>query len=398
MARLTKTYVDKAPLPPPKANGTANQTFHRDDALPGFALRITSGGAKSFIVERRINGKVKRMTLGRYGHLTVEQARSEAIKLLSEVAQGKDPIKEKRAKAARTVTLQEAFESYLASRKDLKPGTVKNYTKCINGCFSDWKTTRLLDISKDMVALRHRDLGKRAPQRANNAMRVLRAIFNHAIHVYEDASGNPLIPINPVTRLSQNREWYPTKRRQTLIKPHELAAWYAGTEAVDNTTTRDLLRLILFTGLRKTEAMTLRWADIDLKARTLTVTDTKNRDPHTLPLSDYLFDLLSARHAEAQSPWVFPSPYFDGPMAEPRTAVKKVIEVSGVPFTVHDLRRTFITIAESLDISAYALKRLVNHRVSQDVTAGYIIADVERLRIPMERVSAFLLTHIEHKD
>ncbi|RLA10769.1 MAG: integrase, partial [Gammaproteobacteria bacterium] len=69
----------------------------------------------------------------------------------------------------------------------------------------------------------------------------------------------------------------------------------------------------------------------------------------------------------------------------------KVVERSGVAFTLHDLRRTFITIAESLDISAYALKRLLNHKMTNDVTAGYIITDVERLREPMQRITEFFV-------
>jgi hypothetical protein len=55
------------------------------------------------------------------------------------------------------------------------------------------------------------------------------------------------------------------------------------------------------------------------------------------------------------------------------------------------LRRTFITIAESLDIPAYALKRLLNHKMNNDVTAGYIISDVERLRAPMQKVTDYML-------
>jgi hypothetical protein len=80
-------------------------------------------------------------------------------------------------------------------------------------------------------------------------------------------------------------------------------------------------------------------------------------------------------------------------LIEPRRQVQKVIQLSGVSFTLHDLRRTFIIIAESLDISAYALKRLVNHKMSNDVTAGYIVSDVECLRKPMEQVSAQLLQY-----
>jgi integrase len=62
-----------------------------------------------------------------------------------------------------------------------------------------------------------------------------------------------------------------------------------------------------------------------------------------------------------------------------------------ITFTVHDLRRTFITIAEGLDIPAYALKRLLNHKISHDVTGGYVIADAERLREPMQKVTDFIL-------
>jgi hypothetical protein len=67
-----------------------------------------------------------------------------------------------------------------------------------------------------------------------------------------------------------------------------------------------------------------------------------------------------------------------------------VVEEIGFSFTIHDLRRTFITIAESLDISAYAVKRLVNHKMNSDVTAGYIMNDVERLRKPMQQISDYL--------
>jgi predicted DNA-binding protein len=68
-----------------------------------------------------------------------------------------------------------------------------------------------------------------------------------------------------------------------------------------------------------------------------------------------------------------------------------VIERSGVTFTTHDLRRTFATVADSLDIPGYAVKALLNHKTGADVTVGYIIADVERLRGPMQRITDYLL-------
>jgi len=76
---------------------------------------------------------------------------------------------------------------------------------------------------------------------------------------------------------------------------------------------------------------------------------------------------------------------------EPRKAMLNVIELSSIEFTVHDLRRTFITTAESLDISAYALKRLLNHKMNNDVTSGYLIIDAERLRKPMQQITDYFL-------
>ena len=119
--------------------------------------------------------------------------------------------------------------------------------------------------------------------------------------------------------------------------------------------------------------------------------DTKNHSDHTLPLSDYLFDLLTQRKAGAAGEYVFPGTGAGGYIVEPRKQMARVTEASGVAFTVHDLRRTFITIAESLDIPAYALKRLLNHANGADVTAGYIVASTERLREPMQKITDFVL-------
>jgi len=396
--RITKSFVDKIDLPQPTAEGKPTQAFYRDSAIPGFGLRVTSGGAKAFIAEKRIHGKVKRITLGRYGNLTVEQARNEAMQLLGQVAAGKDPLAERKARVIQGTTLLQAFEDYLATRKDLKASTIHDYRRSIDGPFADWQDTPLTAITKDMVELRHRTLGKTSPARANNAMRLLRALFNHARKKYEDAQGNPIIPVNPVDRLSDSRAWYTVKRRRTLIKPHLLPAWYAATLKLNHETTRDYLHFLLFTGLRRSEASRLPWADADFGDRTFTVRETKNHRDHTLPMSDYLEDLLARRYEARTSPYVFPSESERGYLVEPRTAVARVAALSGVPFQLHDLRRTFTTIAESMDISSYAAKRLINHKDPNDVTARYIVSNVERLRAPMQRITNLLTNAMRMKE
>ena len=274
----------------------------------------------------------------------------------------------------------------------------------ITTALRDWQTKPIVDISKDMVAKRHTKLGENHGEAyANLSMRVLRAVMNFAAGQYEDIKGRTILPDNPVKRLSQTRAWYKNKRRDSVIKAHQLPAWYQSVMSLQDDignkaeTVRDYLLLLLFTGLRRQEAARLRWDDVDLKARTLTVTDTKNSSPHTLPLSDFLFDLFKRRKQSTDSIFVFSGSGATGYLIEPKRQMQKVKQQSGVDFTIHDLRRTFITTAESLDISAYALKRLLNHKMNNDVTAGYIVSDVERLRKPMQTIASALLAHA-HDD
>ena len=159
---ITKTFVDKVPVPESGTDGKSNPVFYRDSAISGFGLRVTCGGVKSFIVEKRIDGKVKRKTLGRYGNLTVEQARKEAQKFLGQVASGVDPIREGQEKRAKRITLNDAFQDYLATRKNLKPNTLNDYKASIDQIFKDWQSKALSDISRDMVLTRHSEYGKRA--------------------------------------------------------------------------------------------------------------------------------------------------------------------------------------------------------------------------------------------
>jgi len=207
---------------------------------------------------------------------------------------------------------------------------------------------------------------------------------------YDDLNGNPIIQSNPVSRLSRTRGWFRVERRRTVIKPYQLADWYQGTLKLQSDTARDYLHFTLMTGLRRGESASLSWDMVDFEDRTFTIPKTKNGESHTLPLSDFTFVLLKRRLKEYGGyHHVFPSNSKQGHYTDPKKAIEYVKDYSGVEFCMHDLRRTFITIAESLDISVYALKRMMNHKMANDVTAGYIISDVERLRDPMQRITDY---------
>jgi integrase len=392
---LTKRTIENLRLP------AGGQAFHRDSQLKGLAVRVTAGGTKAFVLEKLVRGRVRRITLGRVGEISLDHARKLAQRMLGQIADGRDPAEERRRTAAAAVTLDDVFRDYLAQRS-LKPKTVSDYERAITVAFADWRRRPLAAITREAVERRFNRLrDENGPAWANLCMRVLRAILNFAAGKYADERGQSPFAGNVVRVLNDARMWARVDRRRTVIAPHQLAAWYQGVASLDNTTVRDyLLLLLLFTGLRRREGARLRWSDVDLVGKTLTVTDTKNHQPHTLPLPDFLFDLLSARQETRINDFVFPGDGAHGHLIDPKKAKTRVIEAAGVAFTLHDLRRTFATVAESLDIPGYALKRLLNHSPVGDVTGGYIVITVERLRAPMQAIADCLLRAmgIEHTE
>jgi integrase len=381
--KLTKNAVDKLPTPENAA------TFYRDDEILGFGVKVFPSGTKTFFLEKRIEGKVRRMKIGRYGVLTADQARKEAVKLAGDIAKGGNPVKAKAKIRLEAKTLQHAFDDYF-QRRTLKPQTVFDIQRCMNECFPDWLDKPMKAITADMISKRHRDHGaERSEARSNLAMRYLRAVFNFAIESYLDTDGLPLITDNPVKR-AMNKAWFRVERRQTIIKPHELGAWVQAVMELPHAETRDFFMTVLLTGLRHQEALGLQWKNVDLAGKTLTVIDPKNHHDHTLPLSDYLLELLARRKAVSVSDDVFATPAGNR-IKNIRFAQASVTKSCDVAFCVHDLRRTFATIAESLDVPGYALKRLLNHANGSDVTAGYIVNSPERLREPMQKVTDYVL-------
>lgn len=392
--KITKTVVDKAPIP------EGEPTFIRDNQLKGFGVRITNKGTKSFVVEKRINGRNRRMTLGRYGELTVEQARTLAQRTLGKIAFGEDPAAEKQRKLAQGTTLKQAFHEFKKTRgKKLRPKTLYDYERFMDVAFKKWQSRPIVSITRTMIRQTHQEMGEtRGEAYANGSMRFLRSLLNFSSAAFEDGTGHSILPDNPVLVLTQTRAWYRPQRRRTVIKTYQLPVWYqavmklkAPLQPAGFETVADCLLLLLFTGLRKSEALTLKWSQIDLQDYTLTLPDPKNHEEHVLPLSDFIHELLRLRLENAVNEYVFPGKDGVSYLVEPKRQVSKVVELSGVSFTLHDLRRTFITAAESIDIAPYTIKRLANHKISGDVTAGYIVSDTERLRTPMQKITNFLL-------
>jgi len=378
--RITKSALEKLPCP------ERGQTYYRDTDLRPFGVCVGKT-TKTYFVQRNHRGKTRRISLGRHGEITLHEARTKAFDVLRKIGTATDPSAKSSNRSAKILTLRDAFADYLRIRRNLKERSRNDYEGVLRRHLGDWLDCPLASITSSMCLERHALIGTtKGKSVANTSMRVLRTIYNCTAETYDQ------MPPNPVLKLSQTRAWYRERRRRSVIRLHDLPRWYAAVMDLECETMRDYLRLLLFTGLRRSEGLGLRWADVDFGNRILTIPDTKNHEPLTLPLSDFLFALLKQRRsADPDGEWVFAGHRTDKHFQEPKKAVKRVIERSEVPFMLHDLRRTFITVAESLDIPAYALKALLNHKDQSDVTAGYIILDVERLRRPMQSISDFLI-------
>ena len=382
--KLNKTFVDRLPNP------GKGQVFYWDADLLGFGMYVGTT-SKTWFVEKRIANKTKRVSLGKYPTLTAEQARTEAMKQLNKMANGIDPVKEKREKKIKSVTLGEVFVEFLNARQ-LKPKTIRDYNGVMNNIYPDWQKLPITDITRDAVECRHKKIGgERGEAYANLGARTLRSVLNYASAKYETGKGLSILPENPVKRISQTRSWYKVEQRTRHLKPHQLQAWFDAVLSIDNDTIRDYLIFVLLTGCRKDESAKLQWTDVDLAHGSYVLRNPKNGRTMQLPLSDYLVAMLRTRKANTTSAFVFPGDGARGYLVEPKRQLAKIIEKTDMPFAMHDLRRTFVTIAESLDISVYSVKALVNHKQGDDVTSGYIQLNVERLRHPMQTITDFIL-------
>lgn len=372
-------------------NPSSGQEFYWDKQLTGFGVKATKTG-KSYIVEGQVNRKRRRFVIGKVEMFPPEIARKRAISVLAGMADGIDPNEEKRQQAISKITVKTAFDNYFELKPNLVASTVDGYKRTCDRYLSAWANVPIIEINKQMVLLKHQNIGAEFGKvTANNVFRHFRAVYNFTSAISDE------FPPNPVLVLQQTRSWNKVRRRQTILPAHILPSWWQAV-GHEGELTRDIMLVAIFTGMRKSEILSLRWENIDLQDRTLKIPTTKNGDPLTLPLSSFLFGLFKERRRlTGNSPWVFPANSASGHREDVKKMTARVSAAIVHPFCMHDLRRTYITIAESLDIPHYALKRLLNHRSYNDVTGGYIIINVDRLRDPVERVAEKILELVDEQ-
>jgi len=384
--KLTDIRVKKLSLQPEK------QKLYWDLDLMGFGLRV-SKTSKSFFCESRVNKKTIRITIGKFPIVSTLQARNVARTKLADMTLGVDPREKDEESGRSIVTFGEVIEEFYKTR-NLKPSTLKGYRQVLNKTYGEWHHLSVDQIAKDMIEQKHKELTNAGKlSYANLCARTIRSVLNFAMAKYDNKQGESVMTINPVDRISQAKLWNRNKRRKGHLKPYILGRWFEEVNKISNIHVRDFLIFTLLTGARKSEGSSLMWKDVSFDNRSFTIRDPKNGVDVECPVSDQLFDILINRHSNRQNDFVFPSSRSkSGHIEEPKKIIKAVGESIDYHFTTHDLRRTYITFAESLDISQYAVKALINHKLSDsDVTAGYIQISIERLREPMHKISDYII-------
>lgn len=386
-----------AALEPP----TAGQMLVWDEKLSGFGVRVTAGGKRVYIAQGRANGRTVRISLGRADHLSCEQARNQARVRLGEMAGGADYNRQKKLKRVQGVSIDAAFKEFRKARAANKTRTLDEYERHLDAYLADWKDRPWTSITRQMVVERHQKIGSENGQRtANNVMRTLRSLLSFCRATYRHPStGEPLMSENAVRALSDARAWFKEAGREDHLKPSEIKAWWTAVAEQANPTQRDYLHGLLLTGLRSTEFASLRWKDVNMKDRVITVVDTKNGSTHRLPICDYLHTTLERRAAGANPfDFVFPatgtSPSKVGHVNWFNRLLKRVGDSTGIEMqTRHGLRRTFASIGEQIGIGTFTLKRLMNHHsgTGADITLQYAQLSVEALREPAEKIAKFIL-------
>ncbi|RWA85909.1 integrase family protein [Mesorhizobium sp.] len=381
----TKGAIDALPSP------TKAQEHWWCTSLRGFGV-VVGAKNKTFVVQRDVKGKSRRVAIGRYGDITLDQARKKAEQLMGQMRGGIDPTGERRAAAANHMTLRDALEKYerYLVAKERSPRTGAGYRADLQRYCSDWLDRPMAEITRTDANARHHLIGgKHGKSAANATMRALRAIWRRMGKEY------PALDVPPTV----NVDFYPEHARTAVIPYVQLPDWWAGVHQIQNPIRRDLYIWFLFTGTRREESASLRWSQVDLGAGLVHFPRTKT-DPFTLPLSDFLLALLHGRRScestlaqfGAACEFVFPAWTRAGKIghvAEPKLNEKEVA-LFPCAWTPHTLRHTFVSIAENkVAIPATHGRLLVNHALpkSGDAHAGYNHPDFDDLKRSQQMVT-----------
>jgi integrase len=390
-----------------------------DSDKPGLAVRVTSGGARTFVFVGRVHGEVVRIKLGRVESLPLAKARAAVDKIRGDVALGIDVMAERRALRAAEAerkSLNDVFEQFVASDRH-KPKTERDYR-------SLWRLyvqaglgkKAIKDIASDDVKKTHASVAAAesrrvkaaaerqaaqaaangAPVRANRSSAAVKgaskewkghrtankvAALVRAVLAFAGRKAD-----NPATDLA----WFKQAPRRRRLSDEEAQTFRRALEGFEPAW-RDFFTLLLLTGARRQSLLTMRWCDVDLELRRwiIPASWSKNSDEMVVPLTSETSTLLSEmKRRRGSSPWVFPSDKSaSGHIEEPKAAWARLLRQAGIEcLRVHDLRRTFGSRLAETGASGAVIAAAMGHKSLQSARS-YLHLQVDAVREAAERAS-----------
>lgn len=376
--KLTSTTIKKLSLP----HGVADRTFW-DDEIGGFGLRLRAGGSARWIVQYDLGGKTKRVTLGTTALVDPGAARARARDLLAQVRLGGDPAADKRRRHAQaSETFGALLPRYFIVRQgDCRHSTYKQIERRLTKLARPLHPLPLTSIDRRAISsLLGAIAVNNGPTAATNAHGTLSGYFSWLI-------GEGLLDDNPMIGANKPK---PRPSRERMHTVGELRTLWA---ALDDDDYGDIIKLLIYTGLRRGEIGGLRWSEIDLDAATADIPGArmKNGLPHLLALSPPVLAILRKRQRDGRD-IVFGKggTGFQG-WSWGRRKLDAAIGGERPDWTLHDFRRLVSTVMhDQLGIAPHVVERVIAH-VQGGVAGVYNKAEyaVERRRA-LERWAAWV--------
>jgi integrase len=383
--RLTDRMIAKLPLP-----GTGNR-IHFDSEIGGFGVRITAAGARAFVLcYRNRAGRQRRYTIGSLPEWTVSAARAEAKELKRQIDQGNDPLSERIAdREAPTMAelCQRFIDEHLPKRR---PSTRTNYAAAIrNVILPKLGALKVADITFADVDTLHRKITKDGvPVQANRILAQLSKMFSLAIKWGWRTD-------SPCRGVEFNHE----EKRERYLSPEELSRLGETLDKFHDKQAAAVIALLLLTGSRVGEVLTMRWQDLDLNAGIWTKPSahTKQKRTHRLPLSEPARTLLAKLVTNGNDTgYVFPGISRTGHRYEIKEAWKEICTSADIRNArIHDLRHTHASILVSAGYSLPIVGHLLGH-TQPATTARYAHLADDPLRLATEKAGAIITSGNGH--
>ena len=376
MPKLTKRHVDAAEI------HTADY-FIWDDALAGFGLRVLPSGRKGYMVQYRVGRRSRRISLGSTSVLTCEQARTRAIAIIAAARSGEDPAA-KRDADRQAITVKELAQRFDAEHVSVrvKESTAKGYRRLLDRTILPaLGRHRVTEVTRADIAKLHHDQ-RHIPYEANRCLEVISKMFSLAeMWGFRPDGTNPRKHIKKYTEQKRERFLSPgeLKRVGEVLREME-------SEGIELASAIAATRLLILTGCRLSEIMTLKWAHVDVAAKALRLADSKT-GAKVVHLGQPAIDVLAKIVRVAQNPWVIVGAKSGARLTDLQPFWQRVRARAGLKDArIHDLRHTFASTAVMSGHGLPMIGKLLGHTQVQ-TTARYAHLAADPIRSAAESVS-----------